>query len=301
MEWIEHRSGSKLRHRLSHSGRYSVPLGAAIGLIPQCGFSVAASNLFAGRLITTGTLLAVFLATSDEAVPVMLASPNGAGKILPLLGLKLLFAVIGGYLADCLFFRRAHEKQCETTHCHHDDEREEATHELCAHCGCQGGILKSTLHHTAETFLFLLIVLLLINTVTTLLGEERLASILLAGTFWSPIVTALIGLIPNCAPSVLISELYLNGTLTIGSTVAGLSAGAGLGLAMLFRRCKTNKLNAVRIPPSDCQTDRTACRPKKHGRRSAGNIIPPAALPLVKALNFAELSEPACDLPNNRV
>lgn len=243
LEWIEHRSGSKLRHRLSHSGRYSVPLGAAIGLIPQCGFSVAASNLFAGRLITTGTLLAVFLATSDEAVPVMLASPNGAGKILPLLGLKLLFAVIGGYLADCLFFRRAHEKQCETTHCHHDDEREEATHELCAHCGCQGGILKSTLHHTAETFLFLLIVLLLINTATTLLGEERLASILLAGTFWSPIVTALIGLIPNCAPSVLISELYLNGTLTIGATVAGLSAGAGLGLAMLFKINPNQKQN----------------------------------------------------------
>ena len=243
LEWIEHRSGSKFRHRLSHSGRYSVPLGAAIGLIPQCGFSVAASNLFAGRLITTGTLLAVFLATSDEAVPVMLASPNGAGKILPLLGLKLLFAVIGGYLADCLFFRRAHEKQCETTHCHHDDEREEATHELCAHCGCQGGILKSTLHQTAETFLFLLIVLLLINTATTLLGEERLASILLAGTFWSPIVTALIGLIPNCAPSVLISELYLNGTLTIGATVAGLSAGAGLGLAMLFKINPNQKQN----------------------------------------------------------
>lgn len=243
LEWIEHRSGSKFRHRLSHSGRYSVPLGAAIGLIPQCGFSVAASNLFAGRLITTGTLLAVFLATSDESVPVMLASPNGAGKILPLLGLKLLFAVIGGYLADCLFFRRAHEKQCETTHCHHDDEREEATHELCAHCGCQGGILKSTLHHTAETFLFLLIVLLLINTATTLLGEERLASILLAGTFWSPIVTALIGLIPNCAPSVLISELYLNGTLTIGATVAGLSAGAGLGLAMLFKINPNQKQN----------------------------------------------------------
>lgn len=243
LEWIEHRSSSKLRHRLSHSGRYSVPLGAAIGLIPQCGFSVAASNLFAGRLITTGTLLAVFLATSDEAVPVMLVSLNGAGKILPLLGLKLLFAVIGGYLADCLFFRRAHEKQCETTHCHHDDEREEATHELCAHCGCQGGILKSTLHHTAETFLFLLIVLLLINTATTLLGEERLASILLAGTFWSPIVTALIGLIPNCAPSVLISELYLNGTLTIGATVAGLSAGAGLGLAMLFKINPNQKQN----------------------------------------------------------
>lgn len=243
LEWIEHRASSKLRHRLSHSGRYSVPLGAAIGLIPQCGFSVAASNLFAGRLITTGTLLAVFLTTSDEAVPVMLVSPNGAGKILPLLGLKLLFAVIGGYLADCLFFRRAHEKQCETTHCHHDDEREEATHELCAHCGCQGGILKSTLHHTAETFLFLLIVLLLINTATTLLGEERLASILLAGTFWSPIVTALIGLIPNCAPSVLISELYLNGTLTIGATVAGLSAGAGLGLAMLFKINPNQKQN----------------------------------------------------------
>lgn len=243
LEWIEHRSGSKLRHRLSHSGRYSVPLGAAIGLIPQCGFSVAASNLFAGRLVTTGTLLAVFLATSDEAVPVMLASPNGAGKILPLLGLKLLFAVVGGYLADLLFFRQTHERQCETTHCHHDDEREEATHELCAHCGCQGGILKSALRHTAETFLFLLFVLLLINTVTTLLGEARLASILLAGTFWSPMVTALIGLIPNCAPSVLISELYLNGTLTIGATIAGLSAGAGLGLAMLFKINPNQKQN----------------------------------------------------------
>lgn len=243
LEWVEHRSGEKLRHALSHSGRYSVPLGAAIGLIPQCGFSVAASNLYAGRLVTTGTLLAVFIATSDEAIPVMLASPDGTAKILPLLGLKLLFAILGGYLADSLFFRRLHRNDCATEHCKHDDERDEATRELCAHCGCQGGILKSALHHTAETFLFLVIVLLLINTATELLGEERLSSFLLAGTVWSPIVTALVGLIPNCAPSVLITELYINGTLSLGAAVAGLSAGAGLGVAMLFRINPDRKQN----------------------------------------------------------
>lgn len=243
LEFIEHRSGEKLRHALSHSGKYAVPLGAGIGLIPQCGFSVAASNLYAGRLITTGTLLAVFIATSDEAVPVMLASADGTGKILPLLGLKLLFALIGGYLADFVFFRPKHVEKCGTEHCHHDDERDEATKEICKHCGCEGGIFRSALRHTAGTFAFLLIVLLLINSLTTAIGEERLASIMLSGSFWSPFVTAAVGLIPNCAPSVLISELYIEGTLTLGAAAAGLSAGAGLGLAMLFKINRDKKQN----------------------------------------------------------
>ena len=245
LEFIEHRSGEKLRHALGHSGKYSVPLGAGIGLIPQCGFSVAASNLYAGRLITTGTLLAVFIATSDEAIPVMLASADGTSKILPIIALKFVVAVIGGYLADLVFFRQAHMEKCGAAHCHHDSEREEATKLLCRHCGCEGGIFRAALRHTAGTFLFLLVVLLLINAATAAIGEERLSSLMLSGSFWSPFVTAIVGLIPNCAPSVLISELYMEGTLTLGAATAGLSAGSGLGLAMLFKINRDKKQNLL--------------------------------------------------------
>ena len=235
LEWIEHRAGEKLRHGLGHSGKYSIPIGSVIGLIPQCGFSVAAANLYAGRLISVGTVIAVFVATSDEALPIMLANPEGLNGILPLLVMKFALAVIAGFFADFLIFRHGRTAQCSEDHCAHDEEREAATHSLCEHCGCEGGILRSTLHHTLETFLFLLIVLLAINTATTLIGEEFLSRILLSDSVFSPFLTALIGLIPNCAPSVLISELYLGGTLSFGAALAGLSSGAGLGLAMLFR------------------------------------------------------------------
>lgn len=243
LEWIEHRTGEKLRHSLGHAGKYSVPLGAAIGLVPQCGFSVAASNLYAGRLISAGTLLAVFVATSDEAIPVLLADPAGGTKILPLIGLKFAFALLAGYLADLVFFRRKTTADCAHDHCGHDDERDEATHELCKHCGCEGGIFRSALHHTAETFLFLLIVLLVITIATTLVGEDALAKVLLADSVFSPFLTALIGLLPNCAPSVLISELFVEGTLSLGATIAGLSSGAGLGIAMLFKINRDKKKN----------------------------------------------------------
>lgn len=243
LEYIEHRAGDKLRHTLSHSGKYAIPLGACMGLLPQCGFSVASANLYAGKVISAGTLLAVFLSTSDEAIPVLLASGTGAPKILPLLALKLVFAVAFGYLTDYVIFHGSPE-HCGPSHCHHDDEQEQAFECLCGHCGCEKGpIWKSALHHTIETFIFLLIVLLIINGVTAAIGEERLASIMLSGSFFSPFVAALVGLIPNCAPSVLISGLYLEGTLSLGATVAGLSAGAGLGLAMLFRINRDKKQN----------------------------------------------------------
>lgn len=233
IEYIEHRASDKLTHALSHSGKLGVPIGALLGTVPQCGFSVVAANLYGGRIITAGTLIAVFVSTSDEALPVLLSDPSAAGKLALLIPIKIVLAIAAGWLADALFFRR--KEHC-APHCHHDDERAEAVEHICEHCGCDHeSIWVSALKHTGSTFLFLIIVLLAINLLSALIGEERIASIMLSGSIFQPFVTALIGLIPNCMPSVVIAELYASGTVSLGGAVAGLSTGAGLGLAMLFK------------------------------------------------------------------
>lgn len=219
MELLEHRQSAKQPALLQKMG----PLGGAVlGCVPQCGFSVAAANLYAARIITPGTLLAVFLATSDEAVLILLSQPQALGEVGRLLGVKLVAAAAFGFLADLLLRRR---------------DRPDP-HPLCedAHCGCDGhGIVKPALKHTLQISLFLLAVNLLLGLVLDAVGEEVLSRLLLSGSVFQPLLTALIGFIPNCAASVLLTELYLSGTLSFGAAVAGLCTGAGVGLAMLFR------------------------------------------------------------------
>jgi len=223
MELLEHRHSGKQPAVLQKLG----PLGGAVlGCVPQCGFSVAAANLYAARFITPGTLLAVFLATSDEAILIMLSQPQALGEVGRLLGVKLVAAVIFGFLVD--FVLRVFEHGGSTPNPHH----------LCedAHCGCDGhGIVKPALKHTLQISLFLLAVNLLLGVVLALIGEEALSRLLLSGSAFQPLLTGLIGFIPNCAASVLLTELYLSGALSFGSAVAGLCTGAGLGLAVLFR------------------------------------------------------------------
>ena len=236
IEYIEHRSSQKIEKALSKSGKYGPAVGALLGCFPQCGFSVTASNLFSGRVITLGTLIAVFLATSDEAIPVLLSHPNSWGEIIKLLIFKLIIGMIAGFVID-LILRKKHKEQL-TEHIAH-----EHIHDMCKHCDCEHGILKSTLKHTFSIFLFILIVSFILNVTISLIGEENLSKVLMSDSIFQPLIASLIGLIPNCASSVLLTELYLAGKISFASIIAGLSTGGGLGIVILFKTNKNMKEN----------------------------------------------------------
>jgi hypothetical protein len=239
MEFIEKKAGDKFVSALSKSGRYTLagpPLGAALGILPQCGFSVAAANLFAGRLISVGTLIAVFLATSDEAIPILLANPDHIGVIGKLIAVKLIIAVIFGVIIDLLF--KLFDKKTEAADFEH----------FCEDCGChEHGVFYSAVKHTLSITVFILILNLLIGTIVGAAGEDVFFRFLDSFGLWQPAAAALVGLIPNCAASVLITELFVEGGLTFGSTVAGLCSGAGVGLLVLFRSNKDIKENLLII------------------------------------------------------
>lgn len=224
MEFLEHRAGEKLARSLSKLGPWGPLGGAALGCVPQCGFSVAAANFYAGRLITPGSLLAVFLATSDEALPILLSRPGTLPVLGRLLLVKFAAAALFGLLTDLAVkrFRKA--------------PAEEPFHQLCHDCGCgEKGIFRAALGHTVRIFLFLLLVNVILGGAISWIGEETISRLLLSGSAFQPLLTALIGFVPNCAASVLLTELYLSGSLSFGAAAAGLCTGAGLGLAVLFR------------------------------------------------------------------
>ncbi len=231
IEFLEHRAGEKFVASLQKFGKAGALAGAVLGCVPQCGFSVAAANLYANRLITPGTLLAVFISTSDEAVPVLLSHPESSGKILPLLLAKIVLATVTGLAVDFSGVLKAPQKDIEAV-------REE-------HCRChtegEGGILVSAVLHTLQIFGFLLAVMFSLNLLIELIGPEKLGGLLMSGSLLQPVLSALIGLIPNCAASVVIAELYAQGTLSFGAAMAGLSSGAGLGLLVLFRTDRDRK------------------------------------------------------------
>ncbi len=228
IEFLEHKASDKLANSLRKMGPFGPIGGAVIGCVPQCGFSVAVTNLFSGRLVSLGTLIAVYIATSDEAIPILLSGGNAAdvGKLILA---KLIIAILAGLLVDTIL-RFFHRK---------GNEEEEPFSDLCEGCGCEEhGVVYSAAKHTVQIFLFLFVTSLVLGFAIELLGEDRLGSILMTDSIFQPFLAALIGLIPNCAASVLLTNLYAAGSLSFGSVVAGLSTGAGLGIVVLF---KTNK------------------------------------------------------------
>lgn len=233
MEYIEHRMGEKTKRSIEKSGRFGPVLGGIIGAFPQCGFSAAASNLYAGRVITLGTLLAIFLSTSDEMLPILISEHVSAGIIFKLLGLKILVGITAGILID-LFAgigrRNGH------THGEKDGGHIDIGH-VCEHeqCHCEDGMVKPALRHTLNIFLFLLLITFLLNTVIYFIGEGFLENLILNRPFLGHIIAGLVGLIPNCASSVIITQLYLGGLMGLGTMMSGLLAGTGVGLAVLFR------------------------------------------------------------------
>lgn len=222
LEAIEHYSTKHIDQMLLRVGKAGPLVGALLGCIPQCGFSAASANLYCGGLISLGTLLAIFLSTSDEAILILLAHPGSGKKIASLLFCKVIIGILFGFLTDLLYRGKKEEKHPE---------------DLCRTCGChdEKGILKPALRHTGRLALWLFLFTLCLNLVLAFVGVERLAGLLGKDTLFQPFLAALLGMIPNCAASVLITELYLADGLSFGSAIAGLSAGAGVGLAVLFR------------------------------------------------------------------
>lgn len=229
IEYIGHKSSEKL---ITGLRKYGVSGGALLGCFPQCGFSVAAANLYTNKVISAGTLIAVFISTSDEAIPVILANSGTLGTIAELIAVKVAIAVVAGFVADRFFY-----KFFETEDKGNEINRHYYFHE------CHGGIVSSAFKYTVNIFAFVTITMLLMNIAISLMGEENLSKVLLTHSILQPIVAALIGFIPNCASSIVITQLYLSGSLSFGSAVAGLSTGAGVGFIVLFKENKSLKEN----------------------------------------------------------
>jgi putative flippase GtrA len=239
MEYIEHKNSDKIKKALASSGKFGNIVGAILGCFPQCGFSVTAASLYSGRVITLGTLISVFLATSDEAIPVMLSNPGSYPEMIKIILIKVVIGFVAGTLIDLVLRKNSKNKNVNIK-----EQADEHIHKMCSDCECDhDGILKSTINHTVNVFAFIVIVSFILNIAINFIGETNLSKILLSGSVLQPIVAGLIGLIPNCASSVLLTELYLSGSITFASVIAGLSTGAGIGLVVLFKTNKNIKEN----------------------------------------------------------
>lgn len=222
MEFFEHKLSNKSKEKLEKSGKFGPLLGGILGAFPQCGFSVAATNLYVARIITLGTLIAVYLSTSDEMLPILLSKGASFTLILKFVFIKILIGIIFGFIIDLIF-----KKKLEADH----------IHEICDddHCDCDHGIIKSSIKHTLNIFIFLLVISFLLNFVMAYYGEDKLRSLLLDNNIFSPFISSLIGLIPNCGASVIITELYLSNVISFGSALSGLLTGSGVAILVLFR------------------------------------------------------------------
>ncbi len=245
MEYLEHKT-SEFTSSIVEKTEYLGPLwGGLIGIFPQCGFSAAASNFYAGRVITLGTLIAIYLSTSDEMVPLFISEHVPVGLLVKILAIKAVIGILIGFAIDFVVhaYHKAKNRSandpvriealCEKEHCHCDDE--ENTGVL--------GIIKSALVHTLHIFLFVLVFTLILGFIIELIGEDKLAVLLKTSPVVSHILAGLIGLIPNCAASVIITELYLDQMITLGTMMSGLLVGAGIGLLVLFRVNDNKKEN----------------------------------------------------------
>lgn len=233
MEYIEHKTKEKTKTAIRKSGQFGPLIGGILGVFPQCGFSVSATNLYAARVITLGTLIAVYLSTSDEMLPIFLSEAVPITTILTVLGIKLVIGIIAGFSIDLIMRLR-----CK-------NQEEEKIIDLCEkeHCHCDHGIIRSALKHTLNIFIFILIITVIINLVIYVIGEERISGFLQNQPILGTMIAGLIGLIPNCAASVILTKMYLENVISMAMAISGLLVGAGVGLAVLFKVNKGFKEN----------------------------------------------------------
>lgn len=236
MEYIEHKTSNKVKDVIKKSGKFGPLLGAIVGVFPQCGFSVSATNLYAGRVITLGTLISVYLATSDEMLPILLTEAVPAGTIFTILGIKLVLGIVAGFIIDFVIRMFRKEKV---------EEQEEKIEEICEHehCHCEEGIVTSAIKHTLNITIFIFFITLVLNGIIAYIGEDTIAHFISKNVILGPIVAGLIGLIPNCASSVILTELFISNVISMPVLISGVAVNAGVGLLVLFKTNKNAKEN----------------------------------------------------------
>ena len=236
MEYIEHKTSNKVKDVIKKSGKFGPLLGAIVGIFPQCGFSVSATNLYAGRVITLGTLISVYLATSDEMLPILLTEAVPAGTIFTILGIKLVLGIVAGFIIDFVIRMFRKEKV---------EEQEEKIEEICEHehCHCEEGIVTSAIKHTLNITIFIFFITLVLNGIIAYIGEDTIAHFISKKVILGPIVAGLIGLIPNCASSVILTELFISNVISMPVLISGVAVNAGVGLLVLFKTNKNVKEN----------------------------------------------------------
>ena len=227
IEFIEHKLSNKQENIISKSGKLGPIVGALLGAVPQCGFSVLATNLYVTRIISLGSLISIYLSTSDELIPLMISHNAPLTKILSIVSIKVIIGIISGFLID-LFIRKT--TKSDFVLCEDED------------CDCDHSIIKSSLIHTLKIAFFILIITFLINILFHFVDLSFLESALKNNKILTPFIASLIGLIPNCASSVMISELYLNNLISLGTTLSGLLTGSGVAIMVLVRKNKNLSL-----------------------------------------------------------
>lgn len=237
MEYLEHKMSRRSMIYIRKAKQYGSIVGGLLGLMPQCGFSIAAANLYATGLVTLGTLMAVFLSTSDEMLPLLISGGVGAGLIIQILCIKATYGIISGILIDNFlpdkFIKRKNEPDisafCQREKCKCDDKE---------------NIWKSAFRHTEKISLFIFFFSLVVNAAFMLGGQETVNDALTTMPILSKFMAALVGLIPSCYPSVLLTQLYLAGTISLGTMIAGTLSNAGLGFLVLYKVNANSRENA---------------------------------------------------------
>ncbi len=232
MEYIEHKFSNKGKEKISKAGKYGPVLGSILGAFPQCGFSVMATNLYATRIISVGTLISIYLSTSDEMLPILISEKASISVIIKFLVIKILIGMLSGIIIDFILRKKENKKMNKIKDfC---DEHK---------CNCSHGIIKSAIKHTINIMLFLLIITFILNLGFYYLGYDKISKLFLKGNLFSSFVSSFIGLIPNCASSVILTKLYLENVISFSSCLSGLLTSSGVALLLLFRVNESKKEN----------------------------------------------------------
>ena len=231
IELIEHKFSKKTQKLISKSGNFGPIIGSLLGLFPQCGFSVIATNLYITRIISLGTLISIYLSTSDEMLPILLSEKAPLNIIISILIIKFVVGFTAGCIIDLLISKKKNIKEEVSKICESE------------HCDCEHGIIKSTIIHTLKTIIFIYIATFIVNVLFHYVGEQYISKLFMKNSLIAPFITSLIGLIPNCAASITLTELFLKGAISFGAMISGLLTGSGVSILVLFKSNKNLKEN----------------------------------------------------------
>lgn len=245
MEYLEEKSEDAFAEKIKKAGKIGPLWGSLLGVVPQCGFSAAAASLFAGGIISAGTVFAVFLSTSDEMLPIFISSAVDVKVIATVLIMKIIMGACSGFAFSFVF------KKFEETHA-----RNSAIHNICEaeDCKCEedGNIFKAAFIHTIKIAVYILVISVVLNLIVEGIGDDNIRAFMSAIPLLSVFVAALVGLIPNCGASVALASLFIAGVIPASAMIAGLLTSAGVGLLILFRLNKNIKENLIMLGTLYC-------------------------------------------------